>query len=314
MSELGMQTAAHWIETATRQLDCPSLSFGHGTDDPQAEAAWLVLAALGAPLDGSFSNWQQRLSPDQESTLDEMLQRRIQERIPVAYITGIARFAGLEFEVSQHVLVPRSPIAELIEDRFVPWVRPGLMKSILDLCTGSGCIAVACAAHIPGVQVDAADISARALAVARRNLVKHAVEGRVSLIESDLFQSLPGRQYDLIISNPPYVPRPDIGRLPAEYRAEPQLGLESGHDGLDATLRILLRAAEFLNDEGVLICEVGESEQRLEALLPTVPFTWIDFSRGGSGVFLLGWRQLTDARAQVNQVLQARKPGESNVS
>ncbi len=313
LSDPGTQTAAYWIESVTRQLDAARLSFGHGTDNPRDEALWLVLAALGESLDGTFSDWQRIFSREQQQDLVEMLRRRISDRTPVAYITGVARFAGLEFEVNEDVLVPRSPIAELIEDQFVPWVRPGMPQSVLDLCTGSGCIAIACAAHIPRVHVDAVDLSAGAVDVAGRNVLRHGLEERVTVIESDLFHSLEGHQYDLIVSNPPYVPGPSVSSLPAEFRAEPELGLASGHDGLDVTLRILHQAAEFLTDEGILICEVGESAQRLEALLPAAPFTWIEFFRGGAGVFLLGWRQLTDIRASVTQALQARKTGEHYV-
>ena len=241
----------------------------------------------GAPLDGSFQDWGRKLGNAEKLEITRLVDARCQSRKPLAYLVGSARFAGLEFEVNDKVLVPRSPIAELIQDQYRPWLEPARVKLILDMCTGSGCIAVASAIYMPGTQIVAADISAQALAVARRNVGRHRLEQRVTLIKSDLFQSIPAGHYDLIVANPPYVPVSSLKELPAEYRAEPGLGLASGQDGLDAVLSILLDAPDFLGEDGVLVCEVGESEERLAAALPRVPFLWLEFEHGGSGVFVL---------------------------
>jgi ribosomal protein L3 glutamine methyltransferase len=216
-----------------------------------------------------------------------LIERRIQERKPLAYLIKEAWFAGLPFYVDERVLVPRSPIAELIEHRFEPWVDPDRVESILDLCTGSGCIAIACAEAFPDARIDAVDLSPDALAVAAENVRRHHVGGRVELIESDLCAQLGSRTYDLIVSNPPYVNREEWQRLPAEYHAEPRIGLEAGEDGLDCVRRILEQAARHLRPMGALIVEVGSSAEALLCAYPEIPFVWIDFERGGDGVFLL---------------------------
>ena len=301
------RTIAEWIEYAARRLDTGGTHFGHGTDNARDEAAWLVLHASGAPLDGSFTDWGRAVDARQAGAVRRLLRKRLETGKPLAYLTGSAWFAGLEFEVSEAVLVPRSPLAELIRDGFRPWVRPQRVRRVLDLCTGSGCIAVATAVRLPGARVDAADISPEALEVARTNVRKHGVEDRVSLVESDLFAALRDRRYDLIVSNPPYVPEASLRGLPAEYRAEPGLGLVSGADGLDAVLAILLDAAVHLSDDGVLVCEVGESEGRLAAGLPSVPFTWLEFEHGGSGVFVLERPALEAAGPAVADLIRKRK-------
>ena len=298
---------AECIEQVAERLEKAGLSYGHGTDNALDEAAWLVLFAAGAPLDGGFHEWGRALDPEQQAAAEHWVEARCRTRLPLAYLLGTAWFAGLEFEVNENVLVPRSPIAELIRDRFQPWIQPDNVRRVLDLCTGSGCIAIATATYLPEARVDAADISAAALTVAARNRRRHGLTDRVSLIRSDLFRSIPECRYDLIVTNPPYVPAGSIAGLPAEYRAEPALGLVSGDDGLDIVLSILLDAPEFLGAQGVLVCEVGESEERLAESLPGVPFTWLEFEHGGSGVFVLSRAELEDARAEVAALIKERK-------
>jgi ribosomal protein L3 glutamine methyltransferase len=294
------------IDKVSRALDGAGLYFGHGTDNAADEAAWLVLHAIGAPIDGSYEHWNHELTAAEERRISDLLGERISRRLPLAYLTGTTRFAGLEFETSEAALVPRSPLAELVLEQFSPWVQPEKVTHVLDLCTGSGCIAIAIAAYMPWAEVVAADISTAALAVARRNLQRHALEGRVSLVESDLFQSIPAYRYDLIVTNPPYVPGEVMSKLPDEYRAEPELGLVSGEDGLDACLAILRESADYLSPAGILICEVGESAPALEQLLPKAPFVWLEFAAGGSGVFVLTRDELVQARPSVEAILEKR--------
>ena len=295
-----------WTEWVNARLRGADLDFGHGTDNARDEAAWLVLHAISARLDGSFADCGRELDEHEEKQLRQLLDARITQRLPLAYLTGRAWFAGLEFESGPAALVPRSPIAELILDRFQPWV-PASADLVLDMCTGSGCIAIAIARYLPWTRVDAVDICSEALEIAARNVARHGVGERVNLIESDLFQSLPACLYDLIVANPPYVPVESFDALPGEYRAEPVLGLVSGRDGLNATLSILVDAPHFLSENGVLVCEVGESEERLLALLPELPFLWLDFSRGGSGVFILTRVELKHAHSLLAAVLEERK-------
>ena len=297
---------AQWTEWVSRKLDNADLHFGHGTDNARDEAAWLVLHAISARLDGSFDDWGRELEGQEENQLRELLDARITQKLPLAYLTGTAHFAGLEFESGPAALVPRSPIAELILERFQPWIDPANAGRVLDMCTGSGCIAIAIARYLPGTRVDAVDISKEALEIAARNVSRHGVGDRVSLVESDLFHSLPACRYDLIVANPPYVPVESIIDLPGEYRAEPVLGLISGHDGLAATLSILVDAPGFLSENGVLVCEVGESEDRLLTLLPEIPFLWLDFTHGGSGVFVLRREELEQAHEHLAALLEER--------
>ncbi len=225
----------------------------------------------------------------------------------MAYLLGSAWFGGLEFEVNEYVLVPRSPLAELILDQFRPWVDPQSVGRVLDMCTGSGCIAIASAISLPEARVDAADISEPALEVARCNVERHGLRDRVKLFRSDLFQSIPAERYNLILANPPYVSAHSMAGLPEEYRAEPGLGLASGDDGLDAVLSILLDAPGYLRDDGVLICEVGESEERLAVALPQIPFLWLEFEHGGSGVFVLTREQLQSAGQELAGLIRKRE-------
>lgn len=304
-------TVADWIERIGAQLAGAGLHFGHGTDNARDEAAWLVLHVVGAPLDGSFSDWGRAVQSGEAADIRRLADARCGSGAPLAYVLGLARFAGLEFEVTPAVLVPRSPLAELILDGFRPWrdfgPPGGRLPRVLDMCTGCGCIAIATAHYLPRVQVDAVDISREALAVAARNVRRHGLADRVRLIRSDLFQSLPACRYDLILANPPYLPQSELSELPPEYRAEPDLGLVSGADGLDAVLQILARAPDFLAEDGILVCEVGESEGRLAAAMPALPFLWLEFVHGGSGVFLLERGELVAARPALDALIGERK-------
>lgn len=296
-----------WIQRVTSELDSAGLFYGHGTDNPGDEAAWLVLHTVGAALDGSFQDWDRPVSAGQAAQVLSNLAARVETAQPLAYILGSAWFAGLEFNVDPAVLVPRSPIAELIHEQFQPWVDVSSMEAVLDLCTGSGCIGIAIAVYLPWVRVDAADISPAALQVASSNIARHQVGSRVQLYQSDLFQGLAGKRYDLIVTNPPYVASGSMQNLPGEYQAEPELGLVSGADGLDACLQIMVQSPDHLNESGMLICEVGESEQRLADLLPSVPFVWLEFNSGGSGVFVLSRQELLYSGAAIATVIKERE-------
>lgn len=283
-SELTVEEA---IRELAKRFETASLSFGHGTENALDESAWLVFAKLGLSHDDAPAAYANRVSGDQYRELLELARRRIEERLPLAYLLNQAWFAGLEFYVDERVLVPRSPLAELIAGRFSPWTDASEVRRVLDIGTGSGCIAVAIAKAFPDATVDAVDISNDALEVAAINVARHGVGDRVHLQNSDLFGQLRGRRYDLIVSNPPYVDADDLQAMPEEFHHEPQLGLASGDDGLDAVSGILKDASRFLTDNGILVCEVGNSQVALEKAYPNAGFIWLDFERGGAGVFLL---------------------------
>ncbi len=295
-----LRSLRDFIRWGASRFNAAGLVFGHGTDNAIDEAVALVLHALHLPYELHPDWFDGRLTPAERTAVTELLERRIRDHKPAAYLTHEARFAGLDFYVDERVLVPRSPIAELIEAGFSPWLS-GEPARILDLCTGSGCIAIACAYRFPEAEVDATDISADALAVAAVNRERHHLEHRLRLIEADVYNGLDGAGYDLIVCNPPYVDAADMAALPAEYLAEPALGLAAGDDGLDLVRRILAGAAARLSPEGVIIVEVGNSAPALAAAYPQVSFLWLDFERGGDGVFLLNAEEVRLHRALFEQ-------------
>ena len=280
-------TVAELIRDISNEFEAADLAYGHGTDNAVDEAAWLVFAYLELSHDGAESAYRQTVDSTQCAAIRALADRRIQERVPMAYLVNQAWFAGLEFYVDERVLVPRSPLAELIDARLEPWLEADAVRSIADLGTGSACIAIALAKAFPQAYVDAVDISADALEVAAINVQHHRLDDRVRLIESDFFNALEGRQYELIVSNPPYVDQQDMDAMPAEYRHEPHLGLAAGPDGLDSVDKILHQASRFLTDNGILVCEVGNSQAALERRYPGVAFVWLEFEHGGQGVFVL---------------------------
>jgi ribosomal protein L3 glutamine methyltransferase len=301
-----LSSVCDFIRYATSRFNAANLSFSQGFDSALDEASYLVLTSLNLPHDLPPAYAAATLLPDERSFLLQLIERRVQERVPVAYLTGEAWFAGMAFKVTPEVLIPRSPIAELIERGFEPWLGGRPVTQVLDLCCGSGCIGIAIAAHLPETQVDLVDISAAALAVAQQNADDHGVTERVEVIHSDGFSALEGRAYDLIVSNPPYVGVDEYAALPGEFNHEPKLALVSGQDGLDLPLQILASAAAHLHDEGMLILEVGASEAALVEVLPEVPFIWVDFERGGSGVAVLDRAALVAAAEQIAAALQQR--------
>ncbi|MFP1842113.1 50S ribosomal protein L3 N(5)-glutamine methyltransferase [Lonsdalea quercina] len=291
-----LHTLQDMLRWTVSRFNAAQVYYGHGTDNSWDEALQLVLPSLYLPLDIPEDMYSARLTSGERHRIVERVIRRINERIPVAYLTNKAWFCGLEFYVDERVLVPRSPIGELINNGFEPLLSHE-PRHILDLCTGSGCIAIACAQAFPEAEVDAIDISSDVLAVTELNIEQHGMEHHVTPIRSDLFRDLPTTPYDLIVTNPPYVDEEDMADLPDEFRHEPELGLAAGSDGLKLVRRILARAAEYLSEEGVLICEVGNSMEHLIDQYPDIPFTWLEFEHGGEGVFMLTRAQLLECQS-----------------
>jgi len=297
-------TVEQLIREGAQQFDLARLWFGHGSDNAVDEAAELVFFAAGLRHEDAPAVYARALAPPVRAAVRALFQRRVHERVPAAYLTRRMWFAGHEFHVDERVLVPRSPIAELIEVGFEPWVASGRIRRVLDIGTGSGCIAVATALALPQARVDAADLSEEALVVAEMNIVRHGVSGRVRAVASDVYEGLAGRRYDLIVSNPPYVGDDEMRGLPREYSREPAGGLHGGRDGLDIVRRILRGAEQHLHPGGVLIVEVGNSEDALVRAFPRLPLTWLEFERGGGGVFVLTASQLKEHRAMLRMAVE----------
>lgn len=279
--------AGDCIRWAATRLDRAPLVYGHGTDNPVDEAAALVFHAAGWPHSAAPEAYAWAVPRAARAELARLVERRVSERVPSAYLTGRTWFAGHEILVDPRALVPRSPVAELVQRRFAPFVVPDTVRSVLDVGTGSGCIAIACAHAFPEARVDAADVSPDALDLARANVRHHGLERRVRTVLSNVYAGLGARRYDLIVSNPPYVPTRDVDALPDEYAHEPRLGLDAGREGLDVVREILAGAARHLTPAGVLVVEVGDTEDRVQREWPRVPFLWLEFEHGGGGVFLL---------------------------
>lgn len=294
MDIAGLNTLKDFMRWGASRFNEAELSFGHGMLTATDESVYLVLRAVHLPVDTPEIYWDGVLTSSEKEQIVGFFKQRIEEKKPAAYITQEGWFAGLPFYVDERVLIPRSPIAELVEGQFMPWADPYVVSSVLDLCTGSGCIGIACAYAFPEANIDLADISEDALAVANININKHDAKEKVAAIKSDFFSNLQGRVYDIIVSNPPYVDQEDMDALGDEFKHEPELGLSSGSDGLDATRTILQQATKYLTPDGILVVEVGNSQYALEAAFPDVPFHWLEFENGGDGIFLLTAQQLQE--------------------
>ena len=290
-----LATIQDMMRWAYSYFNASDLYYGHGYDNAWDEAQQLVLAALYLPADVPEAMYQSRLTLVEKERVIHLIETRLGTRQPVAYLTNSAWFCGSEFYVDERTIVPRSPIGELIMQKFAGLIdhEP---KRILDMCTGSGCIAIACAQQFLEAEVDAVDLSLDALDVAQINIERHGLAERVFPISSDLFNDIPQDKYDLIVTNPPYVDEEDLDDMPQEFHFEPEMSLGSGTDGLDITKRILAQAADYLTDNGVLVCEVGNSMVHLIEQFPIVPFNWIEFKNGGLGVFSLTRAQLVEYR------------------
>jgi ribosomal protein L3 glutamine methyltransferase len=285
-------TVADLVRYGAGEFERCGLAYGHGTDNALDESAALVFHVLGLDHARAADSYGRHVEPGDAERVLNVFRERIVRRVPAAYLMGRMWFGGLEFEVDPGVIVPRSPFAELIATRFEPWIDPAAVHTVLDIGTGSGCIAIACAKAFPDATVDAVDVSPAALAVARRNVSRHGVGDRLNLLEGDVFTPVGGRRYDLIVSNPPYVSDAEMEALPAEYRHEPDVALRAGSDGLETVRRILAGAARHLEPGGALFVEVGDSDERLSRAFPRLPFTWLEFEHGGGGVFMLRSHEL----------------------
>jgi len=292
-----LETVRDWIRYAVSRFTAGGLFFGHGMASAYDEAVYLVQHALHLPLDRLDPFLDARLTTTERNDLMRLVDRRVNERIPAAYLTHEAWLGEFRFYVDERVIIPRSYIAELLPDALDPWLpEPAQVQSALDLCTGSGCLAVLLAHHYGNADVDAADVSSDALAVAQRNVAEHGMQDRINLIRSDLLSNLNDKTYDLIISNPPYVPAVTMEELPAEYRHEPAMALAGGEDGLDAVRTIVKSAARFMAPEGLLVVEIGHNRAATEAAFPRLPFTWLSTPSGEESVFMLRRDDLIGAR------------------
>ncbi len=290
-------TVRDWLRFAVSRFNEAGLFFGHGSDNAFDEAAYLILHTLHLPLDRLEPFLDASLTHGEGDALKRIIERRVKERVPAAYLTHEAWLGDFRFYVDERVIVPRSFIAELLREQVSPWVEdPESVNSAADICTGSGCLAVLMAHAFPHAEIDAVDISKDALAVAKKNVADYGLQDRVHLVQSDLMKKLKGRSYDLIITNPPYVNAPSMTELPEEYRREPELALASGEDGLEHIRRILADAPQHLNAGGLLIAEIGHNRDALEAAFPQLPFVWIETSAGDEYVFLLRREDLKPSR------------------
>jgi ribosomal protein L3 glutamine methyltransferase len=294
-----LETITDFIRWGASLFNQEKLYFGHGTENAVDEAAYLVLHTLSLPNNLHSDYFSAKLLNAEKQQVIDILLERVTKRIPASYLTHQASFAGLSFYVDERVLVPRSPLAELINNQFSPWVDSEQVFNILDLCTGSACIAIACAYAFPQASIDAVDISDEALEVAKINIEQHHLQDTVNLMKSDLFKAFEQDEngsfqskYDIIVSNPPYVDLEDMQLLPDEYLAEPELGLAAGDDGLGLVIPLLQQARQYLSKQGVLIVEVGNSDLALQDTFPDIPFYWLEFETGGHGVFVLTREQL----------------------
>lgn len=295
-----IQDYLRWTLSMFNRAD---IYYGHGYDNGWDEAQQLVFSVLQLPPDFPAAFYPARLTQTEKETIIDLVTQRITQRIPIAYLTNCAWFCGLAFYVDERVIIPRSPISALIQEKFAGLLTQSPMR-ILDMCTGSGCIAIACAEQFPQAEVDAVDLSVDALNVAEINIERYQLTHRVIPIQSDLFSQLPPDHYDLIVTNPPYVDEEDLADMPEEFHHEPEMALGSGADGLYATKQILLHAADYLSDNGVLVCEVGNSMVHLIEQLPTVPFNWVELKNGGLGVFALTKSELLQSQAEIKRLVE----------
>lgn len=300
----GLETVIDFVRWGGTLFRKAKLFFGHGTDNAFDDAKTLVFHALELPPEVPDNYWQARLTLPEREKVKELFQIRIESRKPSAYIIGEAWFAGLKFKVNENTLVPRSPIAELIAERYQPWVDADNVTDVLDMCTGSGCIGIASLQAFPNASVDLVDISADALQVAQQNIEMYDLQGMATVIQSDLFSALEGKQYDLIVSNPPYVDEIEMQALPEEFKQEPELGLAAGRDGLDLVRKILAEAANYLKEDGVLIVEVGVSQFFVEQAYSELPLFWFEFENGGEGVFAIQKSELELFQQQIEEQLR----------
>lgn len=281
-------TIRDFVRYCVSQFEQHAVFFGHGTDNAYDEAIWLVMRALHLPMDTLEQFWDAKLTDTEQQHIAQLITRRVENRTPTAYLLNEAWLRGYKFYVDERVIVPRSFIAELLEDGFYPWIEyPELVENAADICTGSGCLGVLLADTFPNAQVDVIDISPDAIAVCNINIANYDLQERVTAIQSDMFSALKGKQYDVIISNPPYVDAPSMAQLPQEYRNEPQIALGSGQDGLDHTHTLLREAAHHLTPNGILVVEIGHNRDALLDAYPDIPFVWLEVQSGNQFVFLL---------------------------